>query len=392
MNKFKLFFVNSFHKVNNWLSKFTKKEGVKTATASIWCALIGLIIGFFILLAINPSNAFAGIAATLKNFFVFSSGETRLYYFGTTLAKAAPLLLVSLSILFSVKSGLFNIGASGQYTIAFTVVLFAGLAGNMPWYVVMILAMLAGAIYSAITGLLKAYFNVSEVISGIMLNWIALYFANGILQTNPVVWDNSHGESFRIMPGSNAFLPNIGLDKLFAGNSIVGIGVIFALIAAIVIWVILKKTTFGYEIQAIGLNPNAASYAGMNKTKSIIISTAISGALCGLAASINVQNGFTGWQISSSVVPMGFDGISSAFLGGLSPIGTIFSSYFITHIIDGGSTITDLGYAPQVANIMAAAIIYLSGFVAFLKDFVSEKDLIREQKRFKRQQEGKEKI
>lgn len=391
MNKIKLFFVNAFHKVNNWLTKFTKKEGVKTVTASLWCALIGLIIGFFVLLAINPSNAFAGMAATLKNFFVFSKPETRLRYFGTTLAKAAPLLLVSLSILFSVKSGLFNIGASGQYTIAFVVVLYAGLAGNMPWYVVMILAMLAAAMYSVITGALKVFFNVNEVISGIMLNWISLYFANGVLQTNSAIWDAQHGESFKILPGMNAYLPQIGLDKVFAGNQIVGIGIIFAILAAIGVWVILKKTTFGYEVRAIGLNSNAASYAGMNKIKTTLISTAISGALCGLAASINVQDGFAGWQISSVVVPMGFDGISSAFLGGLSPIGAIFSSYFITHIIDGGSTITDLGFAPQVANIMVASIIYLSGFVAFIKNFISDKDLLREQKLFQRQQDGKEK-
>lgn len=391
MNKVKSFFIRSYHIVNDALTKFTKKEAVKTIITSLWCALFGLLIGFIILLCIKPSNALEGMASTLKNFFIFSTGETRLRYFGSTLAKTAPLIVMSLSILFGCKCGLFNIGASGQYTIAFVVILFAGIVGNLPWYLVMLLAMLAGAAYATITGLLKAFFNVSEVISGIMLNWIALYFANGILSGNEKVWNESMGESFKITQGSPAFLPNIGLDKLFSGNSIVGIGIIFALLAAIIVFIVLRKTTFGYEIQAIGLNPDASSYAGMNKVKSTIISTAVCGALAGLAASLNAQNGFTSWQLSSTVVSVGFDGISSAFLGGLNPLGAVFSSYFITHITDGGSVITDLGYAPQVANIMTASIIYLSGFVAFIKQYIGERDLVREQKLLSRENCRKEK-
>lgn len=391
MQKVKSFFRRSYNAINNALDKFTKKEAIKTIITSLWCALFGLLIGFIVLLLINPGNAIDGIAATLKNFFIFSSNETRLRYFGSTLAKTAPLIVMSLSILFGCKCGLFNIGASGQYTIAFVVVLFAGLAGNLPWYLVMILAMLAGAIYAAITGLLKAFFNVSEVISGIMLNWIALYFANGICQTNSSVWDASKGESFKILQGSPAFLPNIGIDKLFSNNPIAGIGILFAVLAAVVIFLLLKKTTFGYEVQAIGLNSDASNYAGMSKIKSTIISTAICGALAGLAASLNAQNGFTSWQLSSNIASIGFDGISSAFLGGLSPIGAIFSSYFITHIMDGGSVITDLGYAPQVSNIMTSSIIYLSGFVAFIKHYINEKDLVREQKLLSRQKVGEEK-
>ena len=380
MNKIKALFIKCFDTVNNGLTKFTKKESAKTVITSLWCALLGLFIGFIILLFINPSNAFDGMAATLKNFFIFSNSGTRLYYFGSTLAKTAPLIVMSLSILFGYKCGLFNIGASGQYTIAFVVILFAGLVGNLPWYLVMLLAMIAGAAYAVITGLLKVFFNVSEVISGIMLNCIALYLGNGLCQSNTTVWDASHGESFKITQGSQAFLPNIGLDKLFAGNTVVSIGIIFALIAVIVIFVVLKKTTFGYEIQTIGLNPEAAKYAGINKVKAIILSTIICGALAGLSASLSAQNGFNSWQLSSTVVSAGFDGISSAFLGGLNPIAVVFSSYFITHITDGGSVITDLGFAPQVANIITASIIYLSGFSAFIKQYISDKDLMREQK------------
>lgn len=350
-------------------------EGFKTVLTSFWCALIGLIIGFIILLLINANNAADGILATLKNFFVFSSREARLRYFGQTLAKTAPLLVTSVAIIFSYKAGIFNIGGSGQYTIAVIVISYFGIAFKLNWFLVMILAMIGGAIWGCLIGLLKAFFNVNEVISAIMLNWIALYIANAVLTTDPIIWDGSHSESFKITPGNPAFMPNLGLDKVFGNNVLAGIGLFIALITVIIVYIVLKKTTFGYQIQATGLNPNAAKYAGINEKKNMIIVTAISGALVGLAASLSLQNSFTSWQLSSTCPSIGFDGIAAAFLGGLSPIGAIFASYFITHITDGGSMITDLGYAPQVANIMTSIIIYLSGVVAFIKTILNKKEI-----------------
>ena len=375
MNKIKAFFSNLWNKVKAGLLNCYKSEGFKTVVTSLWCALIGLIIGFLILLCINPQNAGAGMLSTLKNFFVFSSHEARMRYFGQTLAKAAPLLVVSVSIIFAYKAGLFNIGASGQYIISIIAISYLGIIAKLNWFLVMIIAIIAGALWGVITGILKTFFNVNEVISGIMLNWIALYLANGLLTTNTSIWDSSHSQAFKIEQNNPAFLPNIGLDKVFGDNSIVGIGILFALIVMIAIWVLLQKTTFGYQIKATGLNPYAARYAGINEKRNVIIVTAISGAIVGLAASINIQNGFTSWQLTSTVPSLGFDGISAAFLGGLNPIGALFSSYFITHIIDGGSMITDLGYAPQVANIMTSVIIYLSGIVVFVKNIINKQDL-----------------
>ena len=220
-----------------------------------------------------------------------------------------------------------------------------------------------------------------------MLNWIALYIVNGVLTSNSTVWDSSHSESFIISNTSNAFIPSIGLNKLFAGNSIVGLGMILILVIVVVIFVLFKKTTIGYELKVTGLNGDAANYAGINKVKNILIATAISGALAGLAASLNLQNGFTSWKLSSVPPDIGFQGISAAFLGGLHPIGAIFSSYFIVHITEGGSMITDLGFSPEVASIMTSLIIYLSGFVAFIKDFISKKDLKSELNEISRNKE-----
>lgn len=376
------------NKIKSFFSNLIKKDATKTVVTSLWCALLGLILGFLILLIINPSNAAYGMTSILGNYLIFSNPQDRLNYFGQTLAKTAPLIAMSLSILVCYKAGLFNLGGSGQYSIAVLVISFLGVGANWPWWVVMIFAMIAAAMWSMISGLLKAFFNVNEVISGIMLNWIALYLVNGILSNSSSVWDAAHSESIMITSEYSSSIPSIGLDGLFAGNSIVGLGMILIIIVTIIIFILLKKTTVGYELKATGLNSDASRYAGISKVKSILIATAISGALAGLAASLNLQNGFTSWKLSSVPPEIGFQGISSAFLGGLHPIGVIFSSYFIMHITDGGSMITDLGFSPESASIMTSVIIYLSGFVFFIKEIMKRYEVKKELNKLARDKES----
>lgn len=383
MNKIKVFF-----------SSLLKNESFKTVITSLWCALLGLIAGFIILLFINIKDATFAMTTVLGNFMIFSNGADRLNYFGQTLAKTAPLIAMSLSILVCYKTGLFNLGASGQYTIAIIVITFLGIGADMPWWLVMIAAMVAAALWAMISGALKAYFNVNEVISGIMLNWIALYLANGLLTTNLSVWDAAHSEAYIIgrESGMNALIPSIGLDKLFAGNAVVGLGLVLILVVVLVIYILFKKTTIGYELNATGLNGDAADYAGMNKIKNILISTAISGALAGFAACLNLQNGFTSWNLTSTPPEIGFIGISAAFLGGLHPIGVIFSSYFIVHVTEGGSMITDFGFSPQIASIVTAIIIYLSGFVFFIKQVIHKYELKEEFNKISRTKKRRRKV
>ena len=376
MNKIKMFF-----------SSLLKKDATKTVITSLWCALIGLILGFIILLFIKAKEAAYGMTSVLGNYLIFSNPQDRLNYFGQTLAKTAPLIAMSLSILVSYKAGLFNLGASGQYSIAVIVISFLGIGLNWPWWIVMILAMISASAFAMISGALKAYFNVNEVISGIMLNWIALYLTNGILSNSTNVWDSAHSETYTISNSSNAYIPSIGLDKVFAGNSIVGLGMVLILIVVAVIFILFKKTTIGYELKATGLNGDAADYAGINKIKNIFIATGISGALAGLAAVLSLQNGFTAWRLGSTPPDIGFQGISSAFLGGLHPIGVIFSSYFIVHITEGGSMITDLGFSPEVASIMTSVIIYLSGFVVFVKEVMHKHEIKNELNKLTREKE-----
>ena len=352
------------------MKKILKNQAVQSLLASLLCILAGLLIGYIVLLFINPAGAWDAIVTVIKNFFYYPSKAAVLKYFGSTLVKTAPLLMCGLSVLFAYKVGLFNIGAAGQYVVGVGASLYLALALHMPWYVCLVAAMLAGALLGDISGLLKSYCNVNEVISCIMLNWISLYSVNMLLTQ---VKETTSPYTFTLSSTNpDAILPDLGLGKLFSNNPYVSIALPLAVVVTIIIWVILEKTKFGYELRATGNNKNAAKYCGMNEKRNIIITMMISGALAGLGAALLYLTGFEQWQCSHSSVPgMGFNGIAAAFLGGLNPIGTIFSSYFIQHITNGGAYVDKSMYCAQISDLISSIIIYLCGFVAFFKYFMN---------------------
>ena len=343
-----------------------RNDGFQTFFASVLCIISGLLIGYIVLLIINPAGANDAILTILKNFLYFPSPAAALKYAGMTLVKTSALLLCALSVLFAYKVGLFNIGAAGQYVVGAGASLYFGLKFNMPWYVCLLAAIVMAAIVGGIAGALQAYFNVNVVISCIMLNWISLYSVNMLLTQ---VKDASTPYTVDLSSKNNsALLPNCGLDRLFSNNRVVTIGLVFALAAAILVWIILEKTAFGYELKATGLNRNAAKYCGMKEKRNIILAMMISGALAGLGAAVFYLSGIEAWQVQQTSVPaMGFNGIAAAFLGGLHPIGTIFAAYFIQHITSGGSYVDKTMYCTQIADLISAVIIYLCGFVLFFK-------------------------
>ena len=343
-----------------------KNPGVQSLLTSLLCILLGLFIGYLVLLLINPTGAWGAITNVMKNFLTYSSAKAQLKYLGNTLVRTAPLLMCSLSVLFVYKVGLFNIGAAGQYVAGACACLYAALYLHWHWLPCMLLAIAAGALLGMISGLLKSSFNVSEVISGIMLNWIALYITNMLL-TN--VKEATSPYTYQLKAeGPQAILPQISLSKLLSGNQYVTIAIPIAIVCAVVIWVVLSKTLFGYELKATGNNPNAAKYCGMAEKRNIILTLAIGGALAGLGASLLYQTGYEQWQCTYSSVPsMGFNGIAAAFLGGLSPIGSIFASFFIQHITAGGAYVDKSLYCSQISDLISAIIIYLCSFVLFFK-------------------------
>ena len=343
-----------------------KNSGVQSLLAALMCISLGVALGYIVRLFINPAGAGEAIITVLKNFLTYSKPATQMKYLGNTLVKTAPLLMCSLAILFAYKVGLFNIGAAGQYCAGVGVAQYAALARNQPRWACMILAMAAGATLGVIVGLLKAYRNVNEVISGIMLNWITLYLVN-ILLTG--VKEPTSPYTFPLATHApNAILPSLGLGALFSGNQYVTLAIPLAVILAVAVWVVLEKTKLGYELKATGNNKNAAKYCGMAEKRNTILTLAISGALAGLGAALLYLTGFEQWQCSTSSVPaMGFNGIAAAFLGGLHPIGAVLSSFFIQHITVGGAYVDKTMYCAQISDLISAIIIYLCGFVLFMK-------------------------
>ena len=356
-----------------------KRDGVQSLIASLLCVVLGLLIGYIVLLIINPAGAGEAITTVIKNFLTYKKPETQMKYFGNTLVRTAPLLMCSLSILVAYKAGLFNIGAAGQYCAGAGMALYAALAWHMPWWLCMIMAMLGGALLGVISGLLKSYCNVNEVISGIMLNWITLYVVN-ILLTNV-----KEAASPYTMPvahvNGGAIIPSLGLGKLFNNNQYVTLAIPLAILIAVGLHILLEKTRLGYELKATGNNKNAAKYCGMAERRNLILTLAIGGALAGLGAAMLYLTGYEQWQCSQSSVPaMGFNGIAAAFLGGLNPIGTILASFFIQHITIGGAYVDKTMYCAQVSDLISAIIIYLCGFVLFMKYAMNRGIARREEK------------
>ena len=357
--------------MKNNKNSLIRSDGFQTLLASLVCILGGILVGYAALLIIEPSGASEAILAVLKSFFRYP-GKLMLKYFGQTLVRTVPLLMCALSVLFAYKVGMFNIGVAGQYVAGACGCLYAALAWHLPWYVCLVIGMASAALLGVISGWLKTACNVNIVISGIMLNWITLYMTNLILGT--VKSPNSPYTMALQGVNPGALLPKMGLDKFFNNEKSVTIAIPVAVIMAIVVWVVLNKTKFGYELKATGNNYNAAKYAGMKENRNIILTMLISGALAGMGAGLLYLTGIEDWETTIASVPaMGFNGIAVAFLGGLSPIGSILSAFFIQYITTGGGNVDLQVYCAQISSLISALIIYLCAFVVFFKAFMQSR-------------------
>ena len=373
-------------KKNNLL----RSSGFQSMLASLMCILVGLLVGYIALLIINAEGAWTAITNICKNFMFYPNKAMQLKYLGNTLVKTAPLLMCSLSVLFANKAGLFNIGAAGQYVVGAGACLYMALGLHLPWWACMLGAIVAGALLGAASGFLKTKFNVNEVISCIMFNWISLYCVNILL--SKVKESTSHYTMGLKANAPEALLPTMGLGEFFSRNRYVTIAIPLAVIISVIIWVILGKTKLGYELKATGNNKNAAKYAGMKENRNIVLTMAIAGGLAGMAAALLYLSGYEQWSCSQASVPaMGFNGIAAAFLGGLHPIGAIFSSFFIEHITAGGAFVDTKLYCAQVSDLISSLIIYLCGFVLFMKTAMNRGlDKADKKRKAKNKEGGKE--
>ena len=293
------------------------------------------------------------------------------------IADAAPLIMTGLSVAFAFTTGLFNIGAAGQYTLgAFGALLFA-LVLKCPWYVCMLAAIVFGALWGAIPGIFKAYFNVNEVITSIMFNWIGLYAVNTIMYGggNSPMYYVKDSKTYRLeVVSPQSRIPDLSATGSNYFIQPATIAIFFAILIAVILWVMLNKTTFGYELKACGYSKTAAKYAGINEKRNIILSMTIAGALAGLGGALYYLSGSVQWnpQDSTALPAVGFNGISVALLASSHPIGSIFSALFISHITMGGSRMEQGIFPKEIANIISGVIIYLCAFMMLFKSRIAK--------------------
>lgn len=355
------------------MKKLFHKEGTLSVISSVIAIIIGLLFGLVVLYIINAPRAMESFISML------TIGLSDPAKFSKVLYQAAPLIMTGLAVGFAFKTGLFNIGATGQYTVGAFAALVSAIQFQMPWYICILAAMIAGAFWGMFPGLFKALFNVNEVITSIMFNWIGLFMVNLCLlnmeKMRPPFWVPSpikdRTASLKYA-NPEAIIPKAGLDELF-GSPYINISFIIAIVFAIIMYIVLNKTTFGYELKACGHNREAARYAGINAKRNIVLSMVISGALAGVAGGLYYLSGEADYNILKVLLPMGFNGIPVALLATSNPIGTIFSAFFVSYIQVGGESMQPY-FAVEMIDIIISVIIYLAAFAlltrGILKRFI----------------------
>ncbi|SHO52375.1 ABC transporter permease [Desulfopila aestuarii] len=337
----------------------------------IGLTVVSIILGFTvggIVLVVAGFNPFEAYGAILKG--TFSKPK----YIAYVIIYATPLIMTGLSVAFAMRTGLFNIGAEGQFIVGAMVAAMAGYALHLPiWLHVplcLLLAMMAAALWGGLAGYIKARFGVHEVISTIMLNWTAFYLSNWSLTLSGFGKPGT-GKSFTIQETARIDLfsqwkiSKEGIQFIrsheYLGDVLkapVNLGIVVAIVLALLVWYILNRTTLGYELRAVGFNPHAAEYGGINVKRSIVTSMSIAGGLAGAAGALQVMG--VSHKIAKLAVMegYGFDGIAVALIGNNSGPGSVLAGFLFGGLKYGGSKIQDAVGAPtEVISIVVGTII-----------------------------------
>ncbi len=371
---------NHFIKIGRWfkslfkatgeeepkLKTLVKSQGFASLISSVAAALLGIVLGLVIMLVANPGKAFQGFGTLLAG--GFNNG---LKGIGDVLYYATPILLTGLSVGFAFKTGLFNIGATGQYTMGMFGSLLTAhglkdvVTSDFLWVICILAGILFGMLWGMIPGLFKALFNVNEVITAIMTNYIGMYLVDMIIKNTPLLYNATYNWT-NVMP-ANSDLPKWGMTALFP-NSYANAGFIIAVLVAILLYILLNKTTFGYELKACGTNKNAARYAGINEKKNIILAMVIAGGLAGLGGAVQMQAGLQGtYTPNNTLATQGFDGIAVALLGTSNPVGIIFAALFFAHLKQGGFFMQNNGFKNEIIDVIVGVTVYFAAFALFFK-------------------------
>ncbi|MCU0104645.1 ABC transporter permease [Acholeplasma vituli] len=347
------------------MKKILKLEATEKIIATLISIFAGMMFGLIIMLLISPSMAFGGLTAIL-----LTGVSQGLPGFGNVLFNSAPLILTGLAVAFAFKTGLFNIGVSGQLMIGAFIAVFIGVQwgflGPFHWIVAMLGGVLGGMLWALIPALLKAYRNVHEVVATIMMNYIAMYVSKMLIEAT--IYDTVRQEAREVIASGR--IPKLFLDSIFDFNKLNG-GIIFAVLVGALIYIVLEKTIFGFQLKAVGFNRDAAKYAGVNDKRNIIYSLLISGAIAGLAGAIIYLVPGTGIKLETKYVisPYGFQGIAVALLGMSNPIGTIFSGFFLGYIESANQELQSWDFKREIIDIISASIIYFSAFTLYFQKY-----------------------
>ena len=377
-------------------TSFWDKEGTKSVLASLIAIIIGMLAGGIIILAVGLSNSNLGLKGAWEGIRLvvaglFSTGRNAAggltfgfnpTTFGNMLFRATPLVMTGLSVALGNKAGLFNIGASGQYLAGTTASLYIALSiptTSVPAWLVWLLAflggMLAGALWGAIPGLLKAYLNINEVLACIMTNWIAANLTTWLFDIGHIKNTVEGTKSSYVLKTTynGVATSKLGLDKIFRGSQING-GILIAVLIAIIIYILLSKTTMGYELKACGANRYAARYAGIKDKRNIVLTMALAGALAAAGAALYNLAGNTEffWNTYQSLPSEGFNGIPVALLAVNNPIGVIFAAVFMSMLSICGMQLTNLtAYNEYITDVIIAVIVYLAAFMLVIKLWIT---------------------
>lgn len=365
----------------------------KQILASILCIVCGFAVGLIVMLFITItnenldfSNFLLGIRYLFSGPFSSSSIVTIKRNLGNMIFYIVPLIMTGLSVALAYKTGLFNIGAAGQFLMGTMGSLLVALnidcsdnrgLGILVWLLSVIVGLICGALWGAIPGIFKAFFDINEVVVCIMTNWIAANIVTWVFSTQSHLINIPEGKSAYLIKtgGLGTFTPTFGLDKLLPNSYIDG-GIFIVILIAAFIFVIMSKTKFGFELKACGANKSAARYAGMNEKKNIVFAMAIAGALSAIGGSLYYLNSGIELQYGSvyaNLPDYGFNGIPAALLANCDPIGVIFSATFLRYISASGSRLQLAGFNSYIAAVISSVIIYFSGFSRLFLELLSKK-------------------
>lgn len=331
-----------------------KKKGI--LYSNVLYTIVAIIFGFIIGAIFLKMAKISPIAAYSK---LLSSVFSKPKYWIWTLTYASPIILTGLSVAFSFRTGVFNIGAEGQFVVGALAATILGILVDVPAIIhiplCLIAAALAGAFWSLICGVMKVKKGIHEVLSFIMFNWIAYYLSNFAVNTT-LLHKEGGGEATKdLLPSAMILFPKsiIALTGCSAANA----GIIIAVVLGIAVWVIIEKTTLGYKLKAVGYNKHAAQYAGIDSDKSILTALGISGALAGLGGAVQIMG--MGGRLAqfASQEGYGFEGISVALIGGSNPIGVIFAGIFYGAMKYGGSKLTLINAPSEIINIIMGCVV-----------------------------------